>query len=526
MTEPRSRNAALYLRSQNNLVWDSDVDAKGHHSEPLAEMFQLGNKLRAEDVALLQLVAEGLDLLADISRSDLHVYVKAQDHALLALQSRPTSVPPLYSAPMVGQTVDRQASPSIHRALFEGRMSQGIRGRTGSDTPTVLETFPIWNEEREMIAVLASETSLIEYERHRRKNPVFKETISRLRQQLLAGQLHGAKRLGRLGEHYASIVIDSSARVLYMSSLAEQLYRKLGYNTSLLGRRLSELDTNEHICFKALERDICLEQQIDEHNLVWVKRAVPLSSEPASGIMSRLLVKREGVGSALILIEDITEEHRKEQALRVKSALIREIHHRVKNNLQTIAALLRMQARRTGSPEVLDMLKQSINRILSIALVHEFLSKDDASGEASLINIRDVTQQMLSEVVQGILDPEKNIRITLEGADLSLPAQQATSCALVINELLQNAVEHGFASKNEGSIRVILQETNGQMAIDVIDTGEGLPPAFDVERDGSLGLQIIRTLVKEDMKGLFTMCSDESGVHARISFRRQPGLEN
>ena len=98
--------------------------------------------------------------------------------------------------------------------------------------------------------------------------------------------------------------------------------------------------------------------------------------------MSRLLVKREGVGSALILIEDITEEHRKEQALRVKSALIREIHHRVKNNLQTIAALLRMQARRTGSPEVLDMLKQSINRILSIALVHEFLSKDDATGEA------------------------------------------------------------------------------------------------------------------------------------------------
>jgi two-component system, sensor histidine kinase PdtaS len=521
MTEPRSRNAALYLRSQNNLASDSDVDAKGHHSVQLAEVLKSGDDLRREDVALLQRVTEGLDLLADVCRSDLLLYVKFQDHALVAYQVRPTSVPPLYPSLLVGQTVDRQTAPSVHRALFEGKMSQGVRGVTSSDTPTVVETFPVWNEGREIIAVLASETSLIEYERLRRKNPVFKETLSRLRHQILTGQLRGAGKLGRLGEHYASIVIDSSARVLYMSSLAEQLYRKLGYNTSLLGRRLSELDTNEHICFKALERDICLEQRIDEHNLVWVKRAVPLSAEPASGIMSRLLVKREGVGSALILIEDITEEHRKEQALRVKSALIREIHHRVKNNLQTIAALLRMQARRTGSPEVLDMLKQSINRILSIALVHEFLSKDDATGEASLINIRDVTQQMLSEVVQGILDPEKNIRITLEGDDFSLPAQQATSCALVVNELLQNAVEHGFETKNEGSIRVILHATDGQMSIDVIDTGEGLPPGFDVEKDGSLGLQIIRTLVREDLKGLFTMCND-NGVHARISFRRQP----
>jgi len=235
-----------------------------------------------------------------------------------------------------------------------------------------------------------------------------------------------------------------------------------------------------------------------------------------------LLHGPRGTAGAIVLIEDITEEQRKEQALRIKSALIREIHHRVKNNLQTIAALLRMQARRTGSPEVLDMLKQSINRILSIALVHEFLSKEESPEESSFISIREVTQRILSEVTQGILDPDKNIRILLEGDDFRLPPQQATSCALVINELLQNAVEHGFDVKNEGTIQVTLHDQVDQLVIEVLDNGQGLPHGFDIERDGSLGLQIVQTLVREDLKGQFALHSS-NGVHARVTFPRLDG---
>ncbi|HEX2988696.1 MAG TPA: ATP-binding protein, partial [Chloroflexota bacterium] len=95
--------------------------------------------------------------------------------------------------------------------------------------------------------------------------------------------------------------------------------------------------------------------------------------------------------------------------------------------------------------------------------------------------------------------------------------QQATSCALVINELLQNAVEHGFEVKNEGTIRVQLQKDDDECRIEVIDTGQGLPPGFDMEKDGSLGLQIVQTLVREDLNGRFEMV-DDGGVHALVAF--------
>lgn len=508
----------MYLRSQFQPA--SEAAALGHHSGRMADVFQLGSDMRAEDLSLLCRVAEGLDLLADISHGDLLLCVKSDDRALVAAQARPTSVPPIYSTSLVGQTFNRQAAPALCRALFEGHMVHGIKSQLDRGAPIVQETYPVRNQLGELIAVLSSEISLMEHERRRRKNQVFRDALAQVRQQVLSGQIQGTDLLTRLGEHYSSLVIDGNARIIYMSSLAEQLYRKLGYTASLLGRRLSELDTNEHVCFKSMERERCMEQRIEERNLVYIKRAIPLLAEARRGLLARLMRRGLKQGGALILMEDVTEEHRKEQALRVKSALIREIHHRVKNNLQTIAALLRMQARRTGSPEVLDMLKQSISRILSIALVHEFLSKEEGSqGETILISIREVAQRILSEITQGILDPEKNIRICLEGGDFSLPPQQATSCALVVNELLQNAVEHGFEVKNEGSVRVILHEEDDLLVIDVIDNGQGLPSGFDMERDGSLGLQIVQTLVREDLKGQFTLC-DGNGVHARVLFRR------
>ncbi|MGE5620399.1 MAG: sensor histidine kinase [Sphingomonadaceae bacterium] len=495
-----------------------------HSSPQLTDVFPLGDDLRSEDVALLRAVASGLDLLADISHADLLLCITAGDRALVAAQARPTSVPPLYPEWMVGQSLSREAAPTIHKALFQGHMARGVKGQMIRGAPTVQETHPIRNGKGRLIGIVSVETNLLEYDRRRKKNPIYREAVARLYDEALAGRLQGANRLGRLGEHYGTLVIDKSSRILYMSSLAEQLYRKLGYTTSLLGRRLSELDTTEHVCFKAIERERCLEQRVEEHNLIWIKRAIPLPAKPPRGFLRRLIGSTERIGSAIILIEDITEEHRKEQALRIKSALIREIHHRVKNNLQTIAALLRMQARRTGSPEVLDMLKQSINRILSIALVHEFLSKEESPEDTSIISIRDVTQRILSEVTQGILDPVKSIRITLDGDDFHLPPQQATSCALVINELLQNAVEHGFEVKNEGTIQVTLRDENNVLVIEVNDTGQGLPPEFDIDRDGSLGLQIVQTLVREDLKGQFTLVNTD-GVHARVAFPRQVPAE-
>jgi two-component sensor histidine kinase len=217
---------------------------------------------------------------------------------------------------------------------------------------------------------------------------------------------------------------------------------------------------------------------------------------------------------AVVAIQDVTDELQKEQELKIKTAMIQEIHHRVKNNLQTIAALLRLQARRTGIPEVADQLRESIGRIISIAVVHEFLSHE----ETSVINIHEVSNRILAEVRNGVLDHAKPINLTLEGTRIfTLPAQQATSCALIINELVQNAVEHAFVGLPGGSIVVKLAEQGDSLYIEIQDDGRGLPHDFDASHQGGLGLQIVRSLVREDLKGEFELKNGQ-GVHAVVSF--------
>ncbi|MGC8828134.1 MAG: sensor histidine kinase, partial [Anaerolineae bacterium] len=165
--------------------------------------------------------------------------------------------------------------------------------------------------------------------------------------------------------------------------------------------------------------------------------------------------------SVMVLIHDATAARRREQAMRVRTAMIQEVHHRVKNNLQAVASLLRIQARRAKNDETRAALTDSVNRILSVAVVHEFLSQH----ESRVINIRDVSQRIIAQVQQNTVPPDKHIRFAFRGRSVYLPNQQATACALIINELLNNALEHGFAHKSEGSISVELEDSGDRVAM-------------------------------------------------------------
>jgi two-component sensor histidine kinase len=194
--------------------------------------------------------------------------------------------------------------------------------------------------------------------------------------------------------------------------------------------------------------------------------------------------------------------------------MIQEIHHRVKNNMQTIASLLRLQARRTESDEVRRALQEGINRILSVAVIHEFL----AHQEARVINIRDVSQRIIKQIQEGVLDAEQHIRLDLQGPNIYLPTQPATVCALAINELLLNALEHGYVRQEGGTVTVNLRDDGEMVTIAVDDDGVGLPEAFDLDQTGSLGLQIVKTLAEGDLRGQFELCGRDKGVSAVVTF--------
>ncbi|MCA1646441.1 MAG: sensor histidine kinase [Chloroflexi bacterium] len=495
-----------------SIAFQVDVDLQAAGADgPFAPC----TRLSAADRALLENVGGHLPLLADLTHADAVLFARADDQVVVVAQAQPVPVPSPYALPMpIGRTMSREESPLVFRVLFDGRVRNQVTTTVIRGAPVLQEVFAVRNEHGETVGALRSEMLLIEHERQRKRDARFRRAIARARELIVAGRLRGGERLGRLGVHDGVMVIDAVGHIEYLSAPAEHLYRRLGYADNLIKTQLQELETNEYICFKAMERGVCLEQRVQEHDLVWIKRVVPLISGGDASWSSRVLGRRAVPTGAVVAIQDVTDQLRKEQELKIKTAMIQEIHHRVKNNLQTIAALLRLQARRTGNPDVADQLRESIGRIISIAVVHEFLSHE----ETSVINIHEVSNRILAEVRNGVLDHTRPIALSLEGIrGFTLPAQQATSCALIINELVQNAVEHAFVGLPGGSIVVRLAEQGESLYIEIQDDGRGLPQDFDAARQGGLGLQIVRSLVREDLKGEFELANGQ-GVRAVVSF--------
>jgi two-component sensor histidine kinase len=207
---------------------------------------------------------------------------------------------------------------------------------------------------------------------------------------------------------------------------------------------------------------------------------------------------------ALLLIRDVTDLRRGERALLTKDNTIREIHHRVKNNLQTVAALLRMQGRRLADPSARAALDESVRRVSAIALVHETLSQADADS-VEFDRVADRLVAMVADLGEGVT-------VVRDGRIGTLPGSIASSLALVVAELLQNAYEHGLQVQGGGQITLAAERRGRRLRVSVSDDGAGLPAGFDPESHARLGLQIVQTLVREDLKGSLSW---EPGLQGR-----------
>jgi two-component sensor histidine kinase len=200
--------------------------------------------------------------------------------------------------------------------------------------------------------------------------------------------------------------------------------------------------------------------------------------------------------------------------LLLKDATIREIHHRVKNNLQTVASLLRLQGRRLSSEEAKAALEESVRRISSIALVHETLSQDSHER----VEFDRVANRVVEMVQEGFAAPERPIRLRVAGSAGQLPSEVATPLALIVAELIQNAVEHAVG-ENGRPVGVTLEmaRTPSKVRLAVGDDGVGLPEGFSLERDANLGLQIVRTLVESELGGKITISAAEPGTRVEVA---------
>ncbi len=486
------------------------------------------SSLPGSDETHLNRVARVIPLVADLSRADILIgSLEGEDSVRVTAQAQPHSIAPVHRNAIVGEKLTRENAAALFRAISERQYARGqreyphnvyagIESSEGAPAPVVQEAYPIENEEGQIIGGMLIETNQLESERLKRRSEVFQRVLRTFQQMALRGEPEGVADLAPFGEHDGAIVTDGERVIRYMSGIAVNLYRNIGYGEPLVGKSLGYLETHDDELVKqVLDSRKCLQIETEEHGRTWIKKVIPITRVERASIFAPA---RDHLIAVMLMIHDDTEARQRARELMVKTTMIKEMHHRVKNDLQTVASLLRMQTRRMQTTEAKGALAEAVNRILSIAVIHEFLSEQDSR----VINIREVAQRIMQQMEQGVLDPERRMTLKLSGPNIFMPARQATSCALVINELLQNALEHGYDPRDTGgTIALSFQDHGDAIGLVVHDDGHELPPNFSLEQIGSLGLKIVQMLVTQDLKGKIELQSDH-GVSAIVRFPKIP----
>jgi two-component sensor histidine kinase len=359
--------------------------------------------------------------------------------------------------------------------------------------------------------VIGRNTNLLTARTPSRLELTYLQTAADLAQMIATGRFPNPKSrshldaMPRVGD--GMIRLDADGAVTYASPNAVSMFHRLGHATDLVGSHFGK------VCAELLDPQ---SGPIDEALASAVDGRSPRDTEmeTVGGAMRLrtipLLPQGTRIG-AMVLVRDVTELRRRDRELVTKDATIREIHHRVKNNLQNVAALLRLQARRLDEPRGRAALNEAVRRVGSIAIVHETLSQTlDERVEFDEIADRVLAMVLDYSAASGSGASSRGVQSRRVGTFGVLSARVATPLAMVLTELLQNAFEHGLDGAGS-SLEVTAVRRGPELVILVADDGRGLPPDFDPATAGNLGLQIVRTLVTGELSGTFDMTPREGG---------------
>jgi two-component sensor histidine kinase len=284
--------------------------------------------------------------------------------------------------------------------------------------------------------------------------------------------------------------LDADGRVTYLSPNANSALHRVGIHANAVGTTLAEIGFHDDMVRKAFEQRVPVVEEFEP------------SSEIALLCRCLPIIAGGKIDGGVLLVRDVTDVRKRDRLLLSKDATIREIHHRVKNNLQTISSLLRLQARRLENPEAKAAVSESVRRIRTIALVHESLSREPGDD----VTFIEIVRPLLRLAEESLQSPDRPVQFSLQGDGGRIPARVATPLSVVLTELMQNAVDHGFPEGSGGG-KVVVKLDNDQerLRIEVVDDGRGLEPGFDVDSATGLGLSIVRTLVTTELNGQISM---------------------
>jgi two-component sensor histidine kinase len=483
----------------------------------LTDLARNFTSLTGADLEWLHSLVSDWQLLADLSFADLILWVPSRgpEGALnsgwvAVAQMRPTTGPTSFPDDVVGSQVAPGERPVLDIARLERRIHRESDPDWTSGVPVRAEAIPV-TRNGHAIAVIERSTNLNGARTPSRLELTYLAGADDLSRMIsegtfpYPGQDTTLVRSPRVGD--GMLRLDAAGRVTYASPNAQSAYRRLGLTADLMGTELGSATAQLAATGAPVDESLMLvargraprETEIEVNGTVVQLRSIPL------------VVGGQRTG-ALVLVRDVTELRRRERELLTKEATIREIHHRVKNNLQTVAALLRLQARRLSAPEARAALQEAVRRVGSIAIVHETLSH----APEEIVDFDDIADRV-AMMAGEVSSPEVRVTPKITGQFGMLPATVATPLAMVLTELLQNALQHGFGSttrssgSDTGIIEVVAARAPELLTVTVSDSGAGLPPGFDLENTTSLGLQIVRTLVEGELGGQISLRPRDGG---------------
>ena len=480
------------------------------------ELILENSKLTPDQVEHLeQLVAEWR-LLADLSFADLVLWLpirkdeKSWPEGYIAIaQIRPTTAATVFSNDLIGSTISWGLRPKIDQALSEGEIVRDT-------APELVGEIMI---KEECIPVIFEGNTLAVISRHRNADLMrspsklelnYREIAHKIFRMVAEGSfpirnsIYNSESTPRVGD--GLIRLDPNGVIFFASPNARSALSRVGYQSEVEKQNLGEV-------FATLAKSNTQPTDESWQTLLSGKFLRRTEYESSDGVLDILVIPLTEAGDrigAIVLLHNITELRNRDRALITKDATIKEIHHRVKNNLQTVSALLRLQSRRVEDPVASAALSEAVRRVASIALVHETLSNQSTES----VEFDQVFDQIIKNSIE--LNPRK-INFTKKGSFGSFDSKVATALSLVVTELIHNSLEHGLSEVGDNlSVEIIKNGNNYTVA--VCDNGAGLPSDFNLEKSANLGLQIANTLAKNELNGSIKLSRDGNLTKGEVTF--------
>lgn len=485
-------------------------------------MAQFDDRLNAigaltdEDRKHIQELLGQWQLLSDLSFADLVLWVpKRSDYQswpqgyLAIAHIRPTTAATVFTNDVIGQSLNWGENSRIDKVLRTGEIDRDTDPELKGDIWIKEEIVPVYFAQR-VIAVITRHRNAELMRSPSKLELNYREIAHKIYRMLAEGNfpfqnsIYRAESAPRVGD--GLIRLDANGFITYSSPNGRSALNRAGYNGELEATNLGEIIDS----IKTISQTPTDESWKIKLNGRTLRRE---ELENSGGIFDLLVIPLiEGAQhiGAIVLIHNVTELRRRDRALISKDATIKEIHHRVKNNLQTVSALLRLQSRRVEDESAQAALNEAVRRVASIAIVHETL----AISSAENVDFDQVFDRIIHNAVELSAHPVKFEKIGFFGV---FDSQKATPLALVVTELIHNALEHGLANAG-GTLEVEIQNNGNETTVKVSDDGVGLPAGFDLDGSSNLGLQIVKTLTENELKGTINLTRNKERTEAILTF--------